>query len=316
PLARERAREAADRLLARCVHRVAGHPLGARVRGEIDHRAVPAALEMRVGRAHRPEHGRHAHVHRALIELVGGLADRRVGLRPGRAVHEHVEAAELLHGGLDGALAVGAQPHVGDDARAAAPERAHGRRAALGLRGIDLRDRHVGALARERERDRAADPLARTRHERDPAREALRHTVSTRSIETGIALMRGMPVYGSNSRSPSTRRPVVLPISRYSRSRSGASPNACDIESTPRRSSGAASATPRMLAWSEAIRTVSPGATPSAARSSGCRNAGLYGRPRVSASMSRPDELYTLGMRRDTSRNGRPCTSAARAPSP
>ena len=98
---------------------------------------------------------------------------------------------------------------------------------------------------------------------------------SARSIETGIALMRGMPVYGSNSRSPSTSRPVVLPISRYSPSRSGASPNACDIESTPRRSSGAAAATPRMLAWSDAIRTVSPSASPSAARSSGCRNAGL-----------------------------------------
>jgi len=59
-----------------------------------------------------------------------------------------------------------------------------------------------------------------------------------------MALWRGMPEMGSKSRSVLTRRPVVLPMVRTSPSRSGASPCACAIETTPGRTSTDASATP------------------------------------------------------------------------
>jgi hypothetical protein len=91
----------------------------------------------------------------------------RIRLRPGRAVHEHVEPAELAYGLLDRALAVRALPDVGDDRDAAAPELAHLFGRARGLGRVDLGDPDVGALARVRERDRAPDPLPRAGDQRD-----------------------------------------------------------------------------------------------------------------------------------------------------
>jgi hypothetical protein len=46
-----------------------------------------------------------------------------------------------------------------------------------------------------------------------------------------------------------------------------------------------------MLAWSEAIRTVSPRRTSERGEVVGCRNAGLYGRPARERVDVAPDEL-------------------------
>ena len=57
-------------------------------------------------------------------------------------------------------------------------------------------------------------------------------------------MLREINTMGSKSRSVLTRRPVVLPMLRTSPSRSGASPCAWAIETTPGRTSTDASATP------------------------------------------------------------------------
>jgi hypothetical protein len=128
----------------------------------------------------QPEHGVEVRLEHP-VELLGGDAENAVRLRHlvGGVVHQHVDAAELVHRTLDYPHAVLLAADVTGDQHGLAPGLAHQFRRLLGISlfFVQIGQKEVGALAGEGDRDRPADAgVAPGDHRRaagQPARTAV-----------------------------------------------------------------------------------------------------------------------------------------------
>ena len=105
---------------------------------------------------------------RAVPVLLGVVRERHPGRAGGtRIVDENVDLAERLARAIDHRLHVGSAGHVGlhgDDLAAESLDLAGD---LLRVQHLDVGDRDVGALARQRQHDATADPATSARHDRD-----------------------------------------------------------------------------------------------------------------------------------------------------
>ncbi len=95
-------------------------------------------------------------------------------------VDEDVDRAPLATRGLDHPLDVGAHRNVGADRdRVDAEVAGERRRDHVAAFAVDLPHEHARAVGRESPRDRVTDPVAGSRHDRDPILQASAHRSSS-----------------------------------------------------------------------------------------------------------------------------------------
>src|SRR5262249_49227792 len=122
--------------------------------------------------AHRPPRPLHAGAPGHVELFLGDRLQRAARAEAMRVVHQDVDRSVATHALLHHRLDVAALADVDDGRHAVATFGPDLLGRALGAVELDFRDAHPGPLAREHQRDGAADALARTRDDGDLALEA------------------------------------------------------------------------------------------------------------------------------------------------